>query len=84
MVDAEPGEQRNNLIVQLKQDSEFLENQREELLGIWKSFKQKIFSFYETKKTPSVRKVNSTPARVTALRYEMMNYLVCLGGVARI
>jgi hypothetical protein len=61
--DAELGRQRNNLIAQLKDGSEFLDNQREDLLGIWEDSKQKIFSFYETKKTPSVRKVNSSHPR---------------------
>jgi hypothetical protein len=61
MVDVDSGGQRSNLMMQLKADSEFLENQKEDLIRIWAGFKQKrVISFYETVKTPSVRKVNTT------------------------
>jgi len=53
--------QQNNLIKQLKEGSEFLESQKEDLLRAWEGFKQKrkVISFYENVGTPSVRKVNN-------------------------
>jgi len=52
--------ERSNLIKQLKEGSEFLENQKEDLLRVWRGFKQrKVISFYENLETPSVRKVNN-------------------------
>jgi len=47
-----------NLIMQLKEGSEFLENQKEDLVRIWERFNGKVVSFYETVKTPSLGKVN--------------------------
>ncbi|KAF8536358.1 hypothetical protein BDD12DRAFT_290351 [Trichophaea hybrida] len=55
MIDVDSGGQRCNLIMQLKEGSEFLENQKEDLIRIWEGFKQKVVSFYETVKTPSVK-----------------------------
>jgi len=52
--------ERTNLIKQLREDSEFLEYQKEELIHIWKDFKGKVVSFYETVKTPTVRQVRIT------------------------
>jgi len=50
--------QRHNLILQLKEGSAFLENQREDLLPMLETFKEwKVVSFYETMNTPSVRKM---------------------------
>jgi hypothetical protein len=46
--------------MQLEDGSEFLENQKEDMIRIWEGFKGKVVSFYETMKTPSVRMVNST------------------------
>ncbi|KAF8540115.1 hypothetical protein BDD12DRAFT_777518, partial [Trichophaea hybrida] len=57
MVDVDSGGQRSSLIMQLKDGSEFLENQKEDLIHIWDKFKPKVVSFYETVKTPSVRKL---------------------------
>jgi hypothetical protein len=58
MVDVDSGGQRRYLLMQLKEGSEFLENQKEDLIQIWEGFKgKKVVSFYETMKTPSVRKV---------------------------
>jgi hypothetical protein len=48
--------------MQLKEGSEFLENQKEDLISVWGGFKRNIFSFYETVKTPTVIKVNSDVA----------------------
>jgi hypothetical protein len=59
MVAAYSGGQRSNLLAQLKENSEFLENQKEDLLRIWGGFERKVVSFYETVKTPSVKKVNN-------------------------
>jgi len=58
IVDADLGGQTSNLIMQLKEGSEFLENQKEHLLPIWDKFKQKVVSFYETVGTPSVSMVS--------------------------
>lgn len=44
--------------MQLKEGSEFLENQKEDLVRIWERFNGKVVSFYETVKTPSLGKVN--------------------------
>jgi hypothetical protein len=46
---------RKRLINQLKEYSEFLERQREDLVDIWAG--RKIFSFYETEFTPTLQKV---------------------------
>jgi len=63
MVDVDSGVQRSNLITQLKEGSEFLENQADDLLHIWPKYKGKIVSFYETVMTPPLRMVsNSSPA----------------------
>jgi len=53
--------QQSNLIKQLKEGSEFLESQKEDLLRVWEGFKQKlkVISFNENVGTPSVRKVNN-------------------------
>jgi hypothetical protein len=51
MVDAESSSydiSRSNLLKQLREGSEFLENQKEELSYIWKEYKPKIVSFYGT------------------------------------
>jgi len=60
MVEAESGSyetSRHNLLKQLREGSEFLETQKEELSFIWEEFKPKIISFYETVTTPTVEKV---------------------------
>ncbi|KAF8535735.1 hypothetical protein BDD12DRAFT_326423 [Trichophaea hybrida] len=59
MVDIDSGGQRSNLIMQLKEGSEFLENQKEDLIRIWDGFQRNVVSFYETVKTPSVTKSES-------------------------
>lgn len=46
-----------DLLAQLKEGSEFLENQKESLTGVWNAFKGKIISFYETEPTNSVKRV---------------------------
>lgn len=47
------------LIEQLREDAEFLDNQKEELMQICQVFKGKVVSFYETVMTPSVGKVST-------------------------
>jgi hypothetical protein len=60
MVDAESGgyeTSKHNLLRQLREGSEFLENQKEELSYIWKESNPTIVSFYETAPTPTVERV---------------------------
>ena len=60
MVDAESGgyeTSRHNVLRQLREGSEFLENQKEELSYIWKEYTPKIVSFYETAPTPTIERV---------------------------
>jgi hypothetical protein len=67
LVDIESGgqESRRNLLTQLKEGSEFLENQKHNLSYMWEGFKGRIVSFYETVKTKTVKKVTSAlPASV--------------------
>ncbi|KAF8543181.1 hypothetical protein BDD12DRAFT_874965 [Trichophaea hybrida] len=59
MVDAESGSyetSRHNLLRQLREGSEFLENQKEDLSYIWEEYKPKIISFYESVQTPTVKR----------------------------
>jgi hypothetical protein len=47
-----------NLIAQLKEGSEFLKNQKEDLFPIFERLKErKVISFYETMMTPTTRVV---------------------------
>jgi len=46
---------RLRLSRQLRENSEFLETQREDLVDIWAG--RRIFSFYETEFTPDLQKV---------------------------
>jgi hypothetical protein len=62
MVKAESGgcdreTSKHNLLKQLREGSEFLEVQKEELENIWAEYKPKIVSFYELIKTPTVEQV---------------------------
>lgn len=57
-MDSDANGQRRHLLTQLKEGSEFLETQTEDLMRIWQGFKPKVFSYYETLNTPTVRKVN--------------------------
>ncbi|KAH0556424.1 hypothetical protein GP486_005657 [Trichoglossum hirsutum] len=61
MVDTETGgqESRLNLLRHLKEGSEFLETQKENLLHLWTEYSGKIVSFYETLKTPTVERSES-------------------------
>ncbi|KAF8535741.1 hypothetical protein BDD12DRAFT_891916 [Trichophaea hybrida] len=58
MVDAESSgyeTSRHNLLRQLREGSEFLENQKEDLSYIWEEYKPKIISFYESVQTPTIK-----------------------------
>ena len=60
MVDEETGNQMvqvHNLLAQLKEGSEYLENQKEDLSRLWEGFRGKVVTFYETKPTKFVKKV---------------------------
>ena len=46
-----------NLLAQLKDGSEYLENQKEALSRLWKGIEGKVVTFYETVPTESVKKV---------------------------
>ncbi|KAI5853549.1 hypothetical protein BZA05DRAFT_336614, partial [Tricharina praecox] len=50
--------QAANFLAQLKQGSDFLINQKEDLLHICKRFKRTIISFHETVETSTVKRVN--------------------------
>ena len=45
-----------NLLTQLREGSEYLENQKEDLSRLWEEFRGKVVTFYETK-TKSGKKV---------------------------
>lgn len=51
---------RSMLLKQLRENSEFLEAQRDNLTDIWDG--RRIVSFYETVKTPTVKKVRREDA----------------------
>jgi hypothetical protein len=60
MMDAESGgyeSSRHKLLEQLRDGSDFLESQKDDLSYIWGDFNPRIISFYETVKTRTVRKV---------------------------
>ena len=60
MVDEETddqGVQVHNLFAQLREGSEYLENQKEALSQLWDRFPGKVVTFYETEPTKSVKKV---------------------------
>lgn len=48
---------RHKLLEQLREDSEFLEDQRERLVQVWSNPRLRLFSFYELQTTPTVIKV---------------------------
>ena len=60
MVDEEADDQKlqvQNLLFQLKEGSEYLENQKEALSRLWEDFRGKVITFYEIEPTKSVKKV---------------------------
>ena len=60
MVDEETDDQKlqaRNLLAQLKEGSEYLENQKEALSRLWDDFRGKVVTFYETNPTKSVERV---------------------------
>jgi hypothetical protein len=48
-----------NLLEQLEEGSEFLESQRNALSHVWNNFDGKVFTFYETEPTNSIKKVRT-------------------------
>jgi hypothetical protein len=63
MVDAESGgyeTSKHNLLKQLREGSEFLEYQKDELSYIWEKYKPNVLSFYETVPTAAVSKVTAS------------------------
>lgn len=60
VVNVDASGRESNLIMQLKEGSESLAKQQEDLLCIWE-FKQKVVIFSETEKTPLIRKVMFNP-----------------------
>ncbi|KAF8246653.1 hypothetical protein K440DRAFT_683829 [Wilcoxina mikolae CBS 423.85] len=51
---------RSELVKQLREGSDFLDTQRDDITNLWGPTSNiQIFSFYETKKTPTVRKSTS-------------------------
>ena len=57
MVDEETENRRAEVLAQLKEGSEYLENQTEALSRLWEGFRGKVVTFYETEPTKSVKKV---------------------------
>ena len=57
-MDEESNEQKTlDLLAQLREGSEYLENQKEALSRLWEGFRGKAVTFYETEPTKSVKKV---------------------------
>ena len=48
---------KRNLLIQLGEGSEYLENQKEDLVRLWEEYRGKVVTFYETEPTISVKKV---------------------------
>ena len=57
MVDGETDNQRAEVLAQLKEGSEYLENQKEALSRLWEGLRGKVVTFYETEPIKSVKKV---------------------------
>ena len=62
MLDEEPDNQKAKVLnllarAQLKEGSEYLENQKEALSRLWEGFRGKVVTFYETEPTKFVKKV---------------------------
>jgi len=75
MVDMESGgyeTSRHNLLRQLREGSEFLETQKEDLSYIWEKYKPNIISFYETVQTPTVKRVEH---RLSLVKLNKTNFL---------
>ncbi len=51
--------QSMKILQQLREGSEFLDNQRDELVDIWHG--REVFSYYEIVETPTVKKVCPPP-----------------------
>ena len=57
MVDEKTDNQNAEILAQLKEGSEYLENQKEALSRLWEGFRGKVITFYETGPTISIEKV---------------------------
>ena len=57
MVGEETDNQRAEVLAQLKEGSEYLENQKEALSRLWEGLRGKVVTFYETEPIKSVKKV---------------------------
>ena len=56
-MDEETDNQRAEVLAQLKEGSEYLENQKETLSRLWEGLRGKVVTFYETEPIKSVKKV---------------------------
>jgi len=68
MVEVHRSEQRRNLVMQLKEGSEFVESQKEDLMKVWKDFTGKLISFFETAKPLQANEVITMPCTLPASR----------------
>jgi len=68
------------LLAQLKEGSEFLENQTESLSGIWNHFRGKVCTFYETRWTKSVKQVG-LPKNLLSLHQPLFNADITTAGI---
>ena len=57
MVDEETDNKNAEVLAQLKEGSEYLENQKEALSRLWEGFCGNVTTFYETGPTKSINKV---------------------------
>jgi hypothetical protein len=83
MVDAESGgyeTSRHNLLKQLREGSEFLETQKEDLSYIWDEYKPKIISFYETEQSATVAKVRLKPSHSAHYADRLISFLQSASG----
>lgn len=54
--------------MQLKEGSEFVESQKEDLMKVWKDFTGKLISFFETAKPLQANEVITMPCTLPASR----------------
>ena len=57
MVDEETDNKNAEVLAQLKEGSEYLENQKEALSRFWEGFRGRVTTFYGTVPTKSIKKV---------------------------
>ena len=66
-----------NLFAQLKEGSEYLENQKEALSRLWEGFHGKVVTFYETEPTKFVKKVRRYHTYRTVLPPNLESPVFC-------